>query len=75
VETSNIYTPRTLNNKVLLFALKSILTPISDLNIRADAISFYNKIIGISFKEGFEKPGLLVIPNAFGKRNFKTAAY
>jgi len=25
--------------------------------------------------EGFEKPGLLVIPNAFGKRNFKTAAY
>jgi len=24
--------------------------------------------------EGFEKPGLLVIPNAFGKRNFITAS-
>jgi len=27
----------------------------------------------IHYKEGFEKPGLLVIPNAFGMRNFETA--
>jgi len=26
-------------------------------------------------QEDFEKPGLLVILNAFGKRNFETAAY